>query len=54
MARLSRDEVLACVLDRDDSDDVFGEQNGETEEVTLLSWVSNYYQEILSTIFQIL
>ncbi len=39
MARLSRDEVLACVLD---SDDVFGlvdsssegEQNGETEEVT--------------------
>ncbi len=39
MARLSRDEVLAYVLD---SDDVFGlvesssegEQNGETEEVT--------------------
>ncbi len=42
MARLSQDEVLACVLDSDDSDDVFGlvnsssegEQNGETEEVT--------------------
>ncbi len=42
MARLSRDEVLASVLDSDDSDDVFGlvdssskgEQDGETEEVT--------------------
>ncbi len=42
MARLSRDEVLACVLNSDDSDDAFGlvdsssegEQDGETEEVT--------------------
>ncbi len=42
MARLSRDDVLACVLDSDDSDDAFGlvdsssegEQDGETEEVT--------------------
>ncbi len=42
MARLSRDEVLAYVLDSDDSDDVFGlvdsssegEQNGKTEEFT--------------------
>ncbi len=42
MARLLQDEVLACVLDSDDSDDVFGlldsfsegEQNRETEAVT--------------------